>query len=491
MAVDFADTPEPGLEFVDRDLGDVRLRLIEPWEQERFNTLLATEHYLRNPTVVGRVLRYVAEYRGEWVALLVFASAAFHLKPRESWLEWTPRQLEQRRHLIAQNTRFLILGSKRSWQNLASYLLGQACARLSNDWQRAFGCPVLLVETFVDPQRFQGTCYRAAGFVRLGPTKGYSRVWRDFYDDTQQPKELFVRPLSPRALRQLRAAQLPPSLAEHERPLPPPCPVATEHLGSLREAFQHYLTDPRCRRGVRHPLVSILTVIALGVCAGCQNPHAIAAFAENLNHGQRRLLRCRRRTGTLHQYEVPGERTIRRLLKQIDPEELKEALVQWMASVDGGSPTLLHVDGKVVKNADPAPPQRSSEAPTSPNPVDLEIPPELQKPKADKALTLVHVMTTDQRLVDQLVVPADTNEEATFAAALPSLDLAGTVLTADAAHAVKANFRQIVQGNGGDFFTFLKANQPNAFAKAKQLLSSAIPPSGCLPEQGTRPPGGA
>jgi hypothetical protein len=479
MAVDFVEVPDCGLELVDRDLGEVRLRLIKPSEQERFNTLLATEHYLRNPTAVGRVLRYVAEYRGEWVALLVFASAAFHLKPRESWLEWTPRQLEQRRHLIAQNTRFLILGSKRSWRNLASYLLGQACACLSSDWQRAFGCPVLLVETFVDPQRFQGTCYRAAGFVRLGPTKGYSRIWRDFYDNTQQPKELFMRPLSPRALR---AAQLPPSLAEHERPLPPPCPVPVEQLGSLREAFQNYLSDPRRRRGVRHPLVSILTVIALGVCAGCQNPHAIAAFAANLNHGQRRLLRCRRRTGTLHQYDVPGERTIRRLLNQIDPEELKEAVIQWMASVDGGSPSLVHVDGKVVKNADPAPAQRSSEARTSPNPVDLDIPPELQKPKANKALTLVNVMTSDQRLVDQLAVPADTNEEATFAAALPAMNLTGAVITADAAHAVKANFRQIVQGNGADFFVFLKANQSTAFAKAKQLLSSDIPPSGPLAE---------
>lgn len=482
MAVDFVEVPDCGLEMADRDLGEVRIRLIEPSELERFNTLLATEHYLRNPTAVGRVLRYVAEYRGEWVALLVFASAAFHLKPRESWLEWTPRQLEQRRHLIAQNSRFLILGAKRSWRNLASYLLGQASACLSSDWQRAFGCPVLLVETFVDPQRFEGTCYRAAGFVLLGPTKGYSRIWRDFYDNTQQPKELFVRPLSPRALRQLRAAQLPPLLAEHERPLPPLCPVPVEQLGSLRETFQNYRTAPRRRRGVSHPLVSILTVIALGVCAGCQNPHAIAAFAANLNHGQRRLLRCRRRTGTLHHYDVPGERTIRRLLKQIDPEELKEAVVQWMASVDGHPPTLLHVDGKVVKNADPAPAQRSSEACTSPNPVDLEIPPELQKPKANKPLTLVNVMTSDQRLVDQLAVPADTNEEATFAAALPTMNLTGAVITADAAHAVKANFRQIVQGNGAGFFVFLKANQSTAFAKAKQLLSSDIPPSGPLAE---------
>ena len=196
MAVDCADAPEPGLELADRDLGEVRIRLIEPSEQERFDRLLATEHYLKNATAVGRVLRYVAEYRGEWVALLVFASAAFHLKPRESWLQWTPRQLEQRRHLIAQNSRFLILGPKRSWRNLASYLLGQACARLSNDWQREFGSPVLLVETFVDPQRFEGTCYRAANWLRVGETTGRSRADRD--RTLQVPvKDLYVRPLRP------------------------------------------------------------------------------------------------------------------------------------------------------------------------------------------------------------------------------------------------------------------------------------------------------
>jgi|GEM_PF-908311 len=362
MAIDFAGRTNREAELSDQEFGEVRLRLIETSQRVRFDALLSTEHYLKNPTAVGRVLRYVAEYCGEWIALLVFASAAFHLKPRERWLEWSPRQLEQRRHLIAQNARFLILGDKQRWPNLASYLLGQACARLSDDWQEQLGHPVLLVETFVDAQRFEGTCYRAAGFVRLGATQGYSRIWRDFYDDTQQPKELFVRALG--------------------------------------------------RRALRHPLVSLLTLIALAVCAGCQNPHSISVFAENLNHGQRRLLRCCRRKGTLHQYDVPGERTFRRLLAQIDPEELKEALARWMASVDDASPRLLHVDGKVVRNADSASPRNADSTTTVPSPIDAEIPPELQKPKAYKALTLVNVMTTDQRLVEQIALggghrPAD------------------------------------------------------------------------------------
>jgi hypothetical protein len=103
---------------------------------------------------------------------------------------------------------------------------------------------------------------------------------------------------------------------------------------------------------------------------------------------------------------------------------------------------------------------------------------ELQKPRADKALTLVNFQTTDQRLIDQIAVPRDTNEEAALAAHLPKMDLTGVCLTTDAAHLTKANGRQLTQNNGAEFFLFLKANQPTALAKAEQLLPGDVPPSG-------------
>jgi hypothetical protein len=89
-------------------------------------------------------------------------------------------------------------------------------------------------------------------------------------------------------------------------------------------------------------------------------------------------------------------------------------------------------------------------------------------------------------LVDQIAVPRDTNEEAAVAAHLPKMDLTGVCLTADAAHTVKANCRQLTQGNGAEFFLFLKANQPTALAKAKQLLLGTLPPSGQHAGQGPR-----
>jgi hypothetical protein len=480
MSIHLTDSIIAGLPQEPKLLSDVTVRLIEPSERARFDQLLSREHYLKNATVVGQALRYVAECGQQWLALLVFSSAAFHLKPRDRWLQWSARQVAQRRHLIAQNQRFLVLAAPGRWPNLASRVLKLTCARLAGDWQQHFGHPVLALETFVDPQQFRGTCYKAAGWERLGPTQGCQRDWQDFYTDTQHPKEIWVRALDSSALEQLRAGQLPASLAQHQRPLPPACPVPTEQLPSLWQTFRQRMTDPRKPKGKRHQLATLLTLIALAVCAGCKNPHAIAEFVQSLNHAQRRNLRCRPRPGTRRQCDVPSERTLRRLLKAMDAQSLKDVLVQWMAQQDPRPVAVLHLDGKVLKNAQPAP--ASAQAQSLKN----EIPVELQKPKADKALTLVNFITGQQRLVEQVAVPQNTNEEAAVAAHLPKMDLAGLCLTADAAHTTKANARQLTQGNGADYLLSLKANQPNALAKAQQLLRGSFPPCGSDDRQGSR-----
>ena len=485
MSVHLFDGALAGLPAEGPLLAAVTLRLIEESERERFDEELRTKHYLKNAKAVGRVLRYVAEYRGQWVALVVLSSPAFHLKLRDQWLGWSPRQVKERRHLIAQNSRFLVLAAPGRWPNLASRVLKLACQRLPQDWQAHFGYPVQVVETFVDPQRFRGTCYQAAGWQALGPTRGFERRWQDFYTATQHPKELWVRPLGQRALEQVRAPELSPALANPQGPWPPACPVPTARLGSLWECFYRGPTDPRKPRGVRHKLAGCLTLVALAVAAGCKGPHAIAQFAHSLNHAQRRCLRCRPRPGQPGQYDVPSERTFRRLLKQIDPEQLKDVLTGWMQTEDPAPLQVVHADGKVVKNAQPAPPRSPAPPSASASPEPCEIPPELQKPKADKALMLINFQTTQQRLVDQVAVPRDTNEEAALATHLPQMDLAGVCLTADAAHTTKANCRQLTQHNGAEFLLFLKANQPLARAKAEQLLPGKLPPSS--PHAGQRP----
>jgi len=478
MSVHLFDSPIAGTPPEPLLLEAVAVRLIQDCERERFDAELVAKHYLQNANAVGRVLRYVAEYEGQWVALLLFSSPAFHIKLRDQWLHWPSRRVKERRHLIAQNARFLVLAAPGQWPNLASRVLQLVCERLPADWQEHFGYPVLVAETFVDPQRFRGTCYKAAGWEQLGPTQGYERDWQDFYTDTRHPKQLWVRSLGKDGLERARAPELPAALADPQGPLPPACPVPTGGLNSLWEHFRQRMTDPRHPRGVRHQLASFLTLIALAVAAGCKGPHAISQFARSLNHAQRGRLRCRPRPGRPREYEVPCERTFRRLLEKVDGEELKDALVSWMAAEDPAPLQVVHVDGKVVKNAQPAPARSAAQLAEAAGAEPSEVPAQLQKPKADKALMLVNFQTSQQRLVDQVAVPRDTNEEAAVAAHLPKMDLAGVCLTADAAHTVKANCRQLTQNNGAEFFLFLKGNQPTALAKAEQLLPGALPPSG-------------
>ena len=484
MALDLANTLHKNFGPERKLKNRIRVRLIEPHERETFDQILATEHYLHNPTAVGAVLRYVVTEEDQWLALLVFCSAALHIKPRDQWLQWNPSDVPLRRHLIAQNSRFLVRANAHAYPNLASCILSQVAQRIAADWQQAFGHPVLALETFIDPQRFRGTCYKAAGWLRLGRTRGSRRSYQDFYEDTQHPKELWMRALSRNDLRRLRQAQLPQELyAPGAKPPPPPCPVATPQLDSLWEHFRRDVRDHRDPQGLRHPLPAILAIIALGVCAGCQGPAAIGEFATSLNHHQRRRLRCRPRPGKPGQYEVPSTDTFRRALRGVDSVALAKSLIGWMRTQDPEPLMWIHFDGKVLKWAEPAPA-------ADPKIVEAhspaEIDPAQQKPKANQSLVLVNFLTDDQQLVGQVAVPCNTNEEAAVAASLGSMDLIGLRMSFDAAHMVKANLRQLTFYNGADYVGRLKLNQPNARAKAQQLLPGDVPPSTGVDGEGSR-----
>jgi hypothetical protein len=481
MSICYADHKREDLPVESRLLDAVVVRLVEGQEERRrHDKLLAREHYLRNANAIGRVLRYVAEYRGEWVAVLTFCSAALHLKPRDQFLHWSARQVRERRHLIAQNSRFLVLPATGQWPNLASRVLKLAGARLAQDWQNQFGHPVLLVETFVDPQRFRGTCYRAANWQALGQTRGFARRGQDYYTDTRHPKELWVQPLGRGALRQLRAPVLAEALRAGGQSLPPPVPVKTAQMSSLASFIRQHVRDPRDPHGIRHSIGSVIATATLAIAAGCQGPHAITEFAQSLNHGQRRRLGCRPTPGTRRQCDVPCERTFSRLLEVIDSDQLRQAFADWMAALDPVSVKVLHLDGKVLRNADPAPARLAQEPALVAAAAALDTPADQQKPKAEKALTLVNFQTPEQRLLDQIAVPQDTNEEAAVAAHLPKMDLTGVLIIADAAHTTKANCRHLTQEQGADYLFFLKGNQPHAHAKAQQLLAGDFPPSGSV-----------
>ncbi len=174
-------------------LESLQARLLEPVELERCNKLLDAHHYLGSPKPVGERLYYViSDLQGEWLALLVFAAAAKHLKHRDGWIGWTDAQRERRLSLVVNNIRFLLL-PERTFPNLGTRALRMVLARLSSDWQLAYEHPVVVVETFVDPEKFCGTVYTANGWLELGKTDGSGRHQRDYYVRHDKPKRLFVR----------------------------------------------------------------------------------------------------------------------------------------------------------------------------------------------------------------------------------------------------------------------------------------------------------
>jgi hypothetical protein len=184
----------------------VQVHLLDtPELRERAQQRLAADHYLGGVQAVGEQLHYaVSDAQAEWVAVLIFAAGANHLRPRDQWIGWSDEQRRRRLALVVNNVRFLLL-PERTVPNLGSVVLSRILARLSDDWQARYGHPVLVVETFVDPERFQGSVYRASGWTELGLTKGHGRKRRDYYENHDRPKRLFARELVKNARRSLQA----------------------------------------------------------------------------------------------------------------------------------------------------------------------------------------------------------------------------------------------------------------------------------------------
>jgi len=164
----------------------------------RADKLIAKHHYLKNATLVGQHIRYVASYKGQWLAIGYWAAAALHLKARDEYIGWTHEQCRRRRALIANNARLLCL-PQCSYPNLVSRFMKLMLKRLSDDWMNKWGHPIAFVESFVDPRYFQGTCYKASGWTNLGDTVGWKRHANDFYLQHQSPKQIWCRPLKPDA----------------------------------------------------------------------------------------------------------------------------------------------------------------------------------------------------------------------------------------------------------------------------------------------------
>ena len=169
-------------------------------EERLFNSLLEEHHYLKYEQPVGEHLKYIVWAQQRPLACLAWSSSARHLGSRDRYIGWNSEARRRNIRFLAYNSRFLILPWVRV-PHLASHLLSRMAARISEDWQRVYGHPIYFLETFVDPERFRGTCYRAANWVLLGQTTGRGKQ-SNSYIPNRSLKEVLGYALTPR-FRQL------------------------------------------------------------------------------------------------------------------------------------------------------------------------------------------------------------------------------------------------------------------------------------------------
>lgn len=427
--------------------GPFLVRLLLPHEKTVFRLWMQRHHYLGYRPLVGESLCYVAFWQGRPVALLAWAAASLKNAPRDDYIGWDESTKRERLPFVVQNVRFLLLPATETPPHLASRVLAANLRRLCRDWQALYRHPVLLAETFVDESCFQGTCYRAANWVRLGLTRGYGRHSRT-YRHHGVPKAAWVYPLRPDALARLRNTHVPvaPSTVEVSMPQPALHPEALPLAGDAG-LLDLLLAIPEVRkpRGLRHPIATVLAIAVLAMLLGKKSFLAIAQYAATLSPELLKTLGARRTT-------APSEATFRRVLARAPADAVDAAISRWLIEQGVRLDEAIAVDGKVSRGS------------------------------ADGDAAAVHLLSAvlqrEGVVIGQVRVSDKTNEIPCVKPLLADLPIAGALVTADALHTQHETARFLVEQKKADYLFIVKDNQPTLRQDIELLGLTAIPPSG-------------
>lgn len=417
--------------------GHLRL-LTVPEEISRCDQAIIEHHYLHDVTLVGEHLRYAFVYKGQWLAVAAWSSAAFHLKDRDQFIGWTAEQRRRRLPLLANNSRLLVLPGCHS-PNLISRFMKLMLNQLSQDWQQRWGHPIALAETFVDPRFYQGTAYKASGWSHLGKTAGWKRDADDFYQKNGAPKQIWVRELVKKACVKLRAPQLPAGWAKVEEARRPHCTAKAEEIRSLMQAIQEEMPEFRRPQALAYPLAGLICLIVMAMAQGVvRGPGDLALYADTLSQGQLRALKFRldRRAKKVR---CPKKTVFTTVLHKVDDELLERTLLRWQSQILGPpQDQLVIVDGKKVRHA---------------------------------GVEIVNAVDSQGRFLGSVVTPAKTNEISAARLILAKQDLAGKIVLTDALHTNPETARQILFEGGGDYLMTVKGNQPTLHKNLEQLFT--------------------
>jgi len=432
-------------------LADLYVRPLRLEERDSYRALLERHHYLGWRKPPGNVLGHVAFLGSKVVALIGWATATLHNRARDAWIGWGAAARSRNLRYVATNVRFLMLpGTGESVENLASRVLGASLRRLSRDWQALHGHPILLAETFVDPSRYLGTCYRASNWIFVGQTSGWSRRGKS-YSFHGQSKAVYVYPLHRRtrewlSLPAFASAREGNSMELDVSRLP------LEGEGGLLDVLRD-ITDPRHRRGVRHKAQAILAMAVTAVVAGMKSVCAIAQWIEDLAPEHRERLGGNR-------YRKPSRSTIRRFLSALDVSELDRKVGAWLARRVDFEGQGLALDGKTLRGS---------------------------RDGGSAAVHLVSaVLHRGAEVVAQTKVHEKSNEITSVEPLLAGLDVAGATITGDAMFAQTAIAEHLVTEKKADYVFTVKDNQPGLRQAIENMGLESFSPSVHPDEPGPR-----
>jgi hypothetical protein len=300
---------------------------------------------------------------------------------------------------------------------------------------------VLAVETFVDPQQFQGTVYAANGWIELGQTDGWGRCRRDYYVKHDQPKRLLVRALTRTACRNLQAERLRPELAPVEAKVPVRC---THRVGQIRTVAEHFKTLPEYRQRIEsYPLFSLASLVLLALlCGAPRGQKDLAKFAASLSQPQRRALGIRR--NRYGHYPAPCQATFSRFFCGLGAESVNQAVLNIQQQLRGPAPAndLVVMDGK-------------------------------QPNHGSGASILTAVSVPSQHYLGSALVDTKTNEIPVAQQHLiPQLDLQGRFVSLDALHTQDQTARAVVLEAGADYLLTCKLNQPTLWDNIQSKVAA-------------------
>lgn len=421
----------------------INIRPIEKEEEVRWVELMKEHHYLGFNGNIGERINYVAESNGKWLALLSWASAALKLESRDKWIGWTKEKKLERLLFVANNCRFLILPHIRI-KNLASHILGKNLKRLSSDWNAKYGHTIFMVETFVEKNRYQGTCYKADNWTFIGSTKGFQKNHKNYFYHGKV-KLIFTKPLL-KGAREILGSQFTHSIFLPEtlrgRIIVDVNKINVFGKKGLIE-FCRDIQDRRAKRGVRHKFIGLMSVCILATLSGTKGYKGIYVWGKSLSKDILWNLKLR---------NAPGESTIRRFILSLDAGEVDEKITQWLLNHESLNGIALAIDGKTLRGSR-----------------DGKI----------KPLQLLSTVSHESAIIfAQEKVSSKTNEIPVAQKLLKKLEIKGAVITADALHSQDNTATIIAREKKADYVFTIKDNRSLLKKEIqKSLLNSDFSPS--------------